>query len=72
MVTDSFDWTWQSGSTPTTMTGPSADHTGGNMIIPYYHKYSQFVNTDKQDWGIQMNSAWSILFRGRIYHFNVF
>lgn len=30
MVTDAFDWTWQNGSTPTLMTGPSADHTGGN------------------------------------------
>lgn len=29
MVTDAFDWTWHSGSTPTMMTGPSADHTGG-------------------------------------------
>lgn len=30
MMTDAFDWTWTSGSTPTLMTGPSADHTGGN------------------------------------------
>lgn len=29
MMTDAFDWTWTSGSTPTLMTGPSADHTGG-------------------------------------------
>uniref|UniRef100_A0A3Q0S0F3 Zonadhesin, like n=1 Tax=Amphilophus citrinellus TaxID=61819 RepID=A0A3Q0S0F3_AMPCI len=28
MITDAFDWTWQRGSTPTLMTGPSADHTG--------------------------------------------
>ncbi|XP_057712928.1 MAM and LDL-receptor class A domain-containing protein 1 isoform X2 [Corythoichthys intestinalis] len=28
MITDAFDWTWQSGSTPTLMTGPSFDHTG--------------------------------------------
>ncbi|KAM6919975.1 uncharacterized protein PEZ65_012019 [Lycodopsis pacificus] len=28
MVTDAFDWTWHSGSTPTLMTGPSAGHTG--------------------------------------------
>lgn len=33
-VTDAFDWTWQKGSTPTPMTGPSADHTGGNMLVP--------------------------------------
>ncbi|XP_073347782.1 uncharacterized protein [Pagrus major] len=33
MVTDAFDWTWQSGSTPTLMTGPSADHTGGGHYL---------------------------------------
>ncbi|KAM8728269.1 uncharacterized protein AB9X84_001627 [Acanthopagrus schlegelii] len=33
MVTDAFDWTWQSGSTPTPMTGPSADHTGGGHYL---------------------------------------
>ncbi|TNM97729.1 hypothetical protein fugu_013975 [Takifugu bimaculatus] len=32
-VTDAFDWTWQSGSTPTPMTGPSADHTGGGRYL---------------------------------------
>ena len=31
-ITDAFDWTWQSGSTPTLMTGPWFDHTrGGNV-----------------------------------------
>ncbi len=35
MITDAFDWTWQSGSTPTLMTGPSADHTGGNILSLY-------------------------------------
>lgn len=29
LMTDSFDWTRHSGSTPTAMTGPSADHTKG-------------------------------------------
>ncbi|KAL4635942.1 IgGFc-binding protein-like isoform X1 [Arapaima gigas] len=28
--TDSFDWTRQRGSTPTSMTGPSSDHTTGD------------------------------------------
>ncbi|MEQ2273288.1 hypothetical protein XENORESO_002078 [Xenotaenia resolanae] len=33
MVTDAFDWTWNNGSTPTEMTGPSSDHSGdGNYI----------------------------------------
>ncbi|KAG5847524.1 hypothetical protein ANANG_G00126960 [Anguilla anguilla] len=29
LLTDSFDWTRQSGPTPTSMTGPSFDHTTG-------------------------------------------
>lgn len=29
LMTDVFDWTRHSGSTPTAMTGPSADHTKG-------------------------------------------
>ncbi|KAK5859922.1 hypothetical protein PBY51_021438 [Eleginops maclovinus] len=33
MITDAFDWTWQSGSTPTLMTGPSADHTGDGRYL---------------------------------------
>ncbi|XP_035526323.1 uncharacterized protein LOC118334508 [Morone saxatilis] len=33
MITDAFDWTWQSGSTPTLLTGPSADHTGGGHYL---------------------------------------
>ncbi|CAL9688745.1 unnamed protein product [Knipowitschia caucasica] len=33
MVTDAFDWTWFSGSTPTLMTGPPSDHTGGGHYI---------------------------------------
>lgn len=42
-VTDAFDWTWQSGSTPTPMTGPSADHTGGNTLVPFTHKYQHKI-----------------------------
>ncbi|XP_034411592.1 zonadhesin-like [Cyclopterus lumpus] len=33
MVTDAFDWTRQSGSTPTLMTGPSAGHTGDGHYL---------------------------------------
>ncbi|XP_039999689.1 MAM and LDL-receptor class A domain-containing protein 1-like [Xiphias gladius] len=33
MTTDAFDWTWQNGSTPTLMTGPSADHTGDGHYL---------------------------------------
>uniref|UniRef100_A0A8D0ARM6 Zonadhesin-like n=1 Tax=Sander lucioperca TaxID=283035 RepID=A0A8D0ARM6_SANLU len=33
MITDAFDWTWQSGSTSTLMTGPSADHTGDGHYL---------------------------------------
>ncbi|KAJ0058726.1 hypothetical protein NL108_000437, partial [Boleophthalmus pectinirostris] len=37
MMTDAFDWTWLSGSTPTLMTGPSADHTGGKICGHYLY-----------------------------------
>ncbi|XP_033961351.1 zonadhesin-like isoform X2 [Pseudochaenichthys georgianus] len=33
MIRDAFDWTWQRGSTPTLMTGPSADHTGDGHYL---------------------------------------
>ncbi|KAJ4936878.1 hypothetical protein JOQ06_001464 [Pogonophryne albipinna] len=33
MIRDAFDWTWQRGSTPTLMTGPSADHTGDGRYL---------------------------------------
>ncbi|XP_045908288.1 zonadhesin-like [Micropterus dolomieu] len=33
MITDAFDWTWKNGSTPTLMTGPSADHTGDGHYL---------------------------------------
>jgi len=38
MMTDAFDWTLEHGSTPTLLTGPSADHTGSNgaFFIIYY------------------------------------
>ncbi|KAM8849735.1 uncharacterized protein AB9W97_021314 isoform 2-T2 [Spinachia spinachia] len=33
MVTDTFDWTWQNGSTSTPMTGPSAGHAGDGHYL---------------------------------------
>ncbi|XP_077471635.1 MAM and LDL-receptor class A domain-containing protein 2-like [Stigmatopora argus] len=33
MITDAFDWTWQNGSTPTLMTGPSSDHSGAGHYL---------------------------------------
>uniref|UniRef100_A0A8C2CV18 Zonadhesin n=1 Tax=Cyprinus carpio TaxID=7962 RepID=A0A8C2CV18_CYPCA len=35
MVTDVFDWTRHKGSTPTSMTGPSSDHTTGSGFYMY-------------------------------------
>ncbi|XP_039517193.1 MAM and LDL-receptor class A domain-containing protein 1 isoform X2 [Pimephales promelas] len=35
MVTDVFDWTRHTGSTPTSMTGPSSDHTTGSGFYMY-------------------------------------
>ncbi|XP_051727431.1 MAM and LDL-receptor class A domain-containing protein 1-like isoform X19 [Ctenopharyngodon idella] len=35
LATDVFDWTRHRGSTPTSMTGPSSDHTTGNGFYMY-------------------------------------
>ncbi|XP_073705829.1 MAM and LDL-receptor class A domain-containing protein 1 isoform X2 [Garra rufa] len=35
LATDVFDWTRNRGSTPTTMTGPSSDHTTGSGFYMY-------------------------------------
>ncbi|XP_055738499.1 zonadhesin-like [Salvelinus fontinalis] len=37
LMTDVFDWTRHSGSTPTAMTGPSADHTKGSPFGHYLY-----------------------------------
>lgn len=46
LMTDSFDWTRHSGSTPTAMTGPSADHTKGDIGHYLYIEASNVSNGD--------------------------
>nr|XP_046178232.1 IgGFc-binding protein-like isoform X5 [Oncorhynchus gorbuscha] len=46
LMTDSFDWTRHSGSTPTVMTGPSADHTKGEDGYYLYIEASNVSNGD--------------------------
>ncbi|XP_051809640.1 MAM and LDL-receptor class A domain-containing protein 1-like [Acanthochromis polyacanthus] len=64
MVTDAFDWTWQKGSTPTLMTGPSADHTGDGhyMYIEASHvtygDTSRLISSECSDSGPQCLQFW--------------
>uniref|UniRef100_A0A674AJX8 Zonadhesin n=1 Tax=Salmo trutta TaxID=8032 RepID=A0A674AJX8_SALTR len=46
LMTDSFDWTRHSGSTPTAMTGPSADHTKGDIGHYLYIEANNVSNGD--------------------------
>uniref|UniRef100_A0A8C7P3H8 Zonadhesin n=1 Tax=Oncorhynchus mykiss TaxID=8022 RepID=A0A8C7P3H8_ONCMY len=46
LMMDSFDWTRHSGSTPTAMTGPSADHTKGDVGHYLYIEASNVSNGD--------------------------
>ncbi|XP_071218260.1 zonadhesin-like [Salvelinus alpinus] len=46
LMTDSFDWTRHSGSTPTAMTGPSADHTKGDGGHYLYIEANNVSNGD--------------------------
>ncbi|XP_038860475.1 IgGFc-binding protein-like [Salvelinus namaycush] len=46
LMTDSFDWTRHSGSTPTAMTGPSADHTKGDVGHYLYIEANNVSNGD--------------------------
>uniref|UniRef100_A0A096M1D9 Zonadhesin-like n=1 Tax=Poecilia formosa TaxID=48698 RepID=A0A096M1D9_POEFO len=46
MITDAFDWERNNGSTPTEMTGPSSDHTGGN---DGHYIYIESTNTTHGD-----------------------
>ncbi|CAB1460147.1 unnamed protein product [Pleuronectes platessa] len=43
LLTDVFDWTWQNGTTPTLMTGPSTDHTGDGHYL--------YIEANSATWG---------------------
>uniref|UniRef100_A0A673B172 MAM domain-containing protein n=1 Tax=Sphaeramia orbicularis TaxID=375764 RepID=A0A673B172_9TELE len=63
MITDAFDWTWQSGSTPTLMTGPSADHTGGHYLYieassQPYGNTARLISPESSDSGPQCLRFW--------------
>ncbi|XP_078029437.1 uncharacterized protein LOC117271873 isoform X3 [Epinephelus lanceolatus] len=64
MITDAFDWTWQSGSTPTLMTGPSADHTGDGHYLYIeassvtYGDTSRLISSECSDSGPQCLQFW--------------
>ncbi|CAJ1072158.1 zonadhesin-like [Xyrichtys novacula] len=64
MVTDAFDWTWHSGSTPTLSTGPSADHTGGGHYLYIeasrvtYGDTSRLISSECSDSGPQCLQFW--------------
>uniref|UniRef100_A0A3P9CXZ6 MAM domain-containing protein n=1 Tax=Maylandia zebra TaxID=106582 RepID=A0A3P9CXZ6_9CICH len=55
-ITDAFDWTWQRGSTPTLMTGPSADHTGANSAS--YGDTARLISSECSDSGPQCLQFW--------------
>ncbi|KAH3811674.1 hypothetical protein DPMN_140086 [Dreissena polymorpha] len=44
--TDNFDWTWNSGDTPSSLTGPSTDHTTGNSTGHYVYIESSAPRTN--------------------------
>ncbi|XP_074544748.1 zonadhesin [Halichoeres trimaculatus] len=64
MVTDAFDWTWHSGSTPTMMTGPSSDHTGGGHYLYIeassvtHGDTSRLISSECSDSGPQCLQFW--------------
>ncbi|XP_030581933.1 MAM and LDL-receptor class A domain-containing protein 1-like [Archocentrus centrarchus] len=64
MITDAFDWTWQRGSTPTLMTGPSADHTGDGHYLyieansASYGDTARFISSVCSDPGPQCLQFW--------------
>ncbi|XP_030581932.1 MAM and LDL-receptor class A domain-containing protein 1-like [Archocentrus centrarchus] len=65
MPTDAFDWTRQSGSTPTMNTGPSSDHTTGDGHYLYieansasYGDTARFISSVCSDPGPQCLQFW--------------
>ncbi|XP_042070700.1 zonadhesin [Haplochromis burtoni] len=63
-ITDAFDWTWQRGSTPTLMTGPSADHTGDGHYLyieansASYGDTARLISSECSDSGPQCLQFW--------------
>ncbi|XP_034146822.1 MAM and LDL-receptor class A domain-containing protein 2 isoform X3 [Esox lucius] len=65
LLTDVFDWTRHSGSTPTAMTGPSADHTTGSGHYLYIEANgvsngdtARLLSTECSDPGPQCLQFW--------------
>ncbi|XP_072297526.1 uncharacterized protein [Eucyclogobius newberryi] len=64
MVTDAFDWTWYSSSTPTLMTGPSDDHTGGGHYLYIeassvtYGDTARLISSECSNYGAQCLQFW--------------
>ncbi|CAB1326068.1 unnamed protein product, partial [Coregonus sp. 'balchen'] len=67
LMTDVFDWTRHSGSTPTAMTGPSADHTQGSSVGHYLYieansvsngDTARLLSSECSDPGLQCLQFW--------------
>ncbi|CAG5896753.1 unnamed protein product [Menidia menidia] len=63
-ATDAFDWSWNSGSTPTLMTGPSGDHTGDGHYVYIeasnvtHGDTARLVSSECSDTGPQCLTFW--------------